>query len=85
MEEDGCVSGVIKKDGVITVFSRCNHSIAELHTSRRTWSFVMVFHGRCLCHNGEPRQLLPGHQNTDVRPTMFHHLKDVIKSAVILR
>jgi hypothetical protein len=85
VKEDGCVSGVIKKDGVVTVFSRRNQSIARLHSSRRTWSFVVVFHGRHLCHDSEPRQLLPGLWNTDVRSTMPHRLKEVVESAVRLR
>jgi hypothetical protein len=85
VKEDGCVIHVIKKDGVVTDFSRHNQSIAKLHMSRRTWSFVVVFHGRPLCHDSEPRQLLPGHCNTDVRPTMLHCLKEVIKSELILQ
>ncbi len=85
VKEDGCVSGVIKKDGVVPVFSRRNLSIAKLHLSRRTWSFVVVFHGKRLCHDSEPRQLFPGLWNTDIRATMPHHLKEDVESAVILR
>jgi hypothetical protein len=85
VKEDGCVSGVIKRDGVVSIFSRRDHIIAKLHTLRRPWSFVMMFHGRCLCHDDEPRQLLPGRGNTDIRLTMLHRLNKGVKSAVILR
>jgi hypothetical protein len=85
VEEDVYVSGVIKIDGVVSAFSRRNHSIAKLHTLRRPWSFVVMFHGRFLCHDGETRQLLSGCRNTDFRHTMLHRLNKVVKSAVILR
>ena len=85
IEKDGCVSGVTKKDGVARFLRKCNWITSKLHALGRPWNLIMVFHGRCLCHDSEPRQLLPGHWNTDVRSTMSHHLKEVIKSAVILR
>jgi hypothetical protein len=39
VEEDGCVSGVIKRDGAIRIFSRRDHIIAELQSMRRPWIF----------------------------------------------
>ncbi len=85
VEDDGCVSNIIKRDGVVSILSRCTHIISKLHTLRRPWSFVLVFHGRRLCHEDKLRQLLPGSGNTVVRPTMLHRLKEVVKSAVILQ
>jgi hypothetical protein len=85
IEEDGCVSSVTKRDGVVSFLGKHNWITYELHALRRTWNFIMIFHGRCLCHNSEPRQLLPGRRNTDVRSTVSHCLNEVVKSAVKLR
>jgi hypothetical protein len=84
-EEDGCVNGVTKRDGVVRFLIKHNWITPKLHALRRPWNFIMILHGRCLCHDSEPRELLPGRWNTDIRSTMSHHLEEVIKLAVILR
>ncbi len=84
IEEDGCVSGVTKRDSVVRFLKKCNWITSKLHALGRPWNFIMVLHGGCLCHSSEPRQLLPGRRNTDVRSTVSHRLKEVIELAVIL-
>ncbi len=84
IEEDGCVSGVTKRDGVVRFLRKRDWITFKLHALGRTWNFIMIFHGRCLCHDSEPRQMLPGCWNNDVESTMSHCLKEVVKSAVIL-
>jgi hypothetical protein len=85
IKKDGCVSGVNKRDGVVRFLRKRNWITSKLHALGKPWNFIMVFHGRCLRHDSEPRQLLPGRRNTDVRSTVSHHLKEVVKSAVVLR
>jgi len=85
IKEDGCVSNVTKRDGVVSFLGKRNWITSKLHALRRPSNFIMIFHGRCLCHEDEPSQLLPGHQNTDVRSTVSHRLEEVVKFAVILR
>jgi hypothetical protein len=85
IEEDGCVSSVTEIDGVARFLKKRDWITSKLHALRRPWNFIMVFHGRCLHHDSEPRQLLPGHRNTNVRSTVSHRLKEVVKLAVILR
>jgi hypothetical protein len=84
IKEDGCVSGVTKRDGVVRFLRKRNWITSKLHELRRPWNCIMVFHGRCLCHDSEPRQLLPGRRNTGIRTTMSHCLKEVVKLAVVL-
>jgi hypothetical protein len=85
IKKDGCVSGVTKKDGVVRFLTMRDWITFKLHAFRRPWNFIVVLHGRCPCHDSEPRQLLPCHWNTDVRSTMSHHLKEIVETAVILR
>jgi hypothetical protein len=85
IKEDGCVSGVTKRDCVVSFLRKRDWINSKLHAIRRRWNFVMIFHGRCLCDDGELRQLFSGCRNTDVRSPVSHHLKEVIKFAVILQ
>jgi hypothetical protein len=78
-------SGAPKVHLYNTVLGGLRHTFElHAHAIRRPWNFVMIFHSRCLCHDGEPRQLLPGCRNTDVRSPVSHCLKEVVESAVIL-
>ena len=85
VKKDGCVSGVTKRDGVVRFLRKCDWITSEVHALGRPWNFIMVFHGRCLRHDSEPRQLLLGRWNTDVRSTVSYCLKEVVELAVILR
>ncbi len=76
---------VTKRDGVVRFLRMRNWIIPKLHALRRMWNYIVVFHGRCLRHGSEPRQLLPCQWNTDTGSAVSHHLKEVVKLAVILR
>ncbi len=84
IKKDGCVSGVTKRDKVVRFLRMRDWIISKLHALRRPWNFIVVFHGRYLRHDSEPRQLLPGRWNTNVRSAMSHHLKEVVETALIL-
>jgi hypothetical protein len=85
VEKDGCVSGVTKRDGVVRFLRMRDWITFKSHALRRLWNFIVVFHGRRLHHDSEPRQLLPCCKSTDVRSTVSHRLKEVVKTAVILQ
>jgi hypothetical protein len=85
IKKDGCVSGVTKRDGVVRFLRRCDWITSKLHALGRPWNFIVVYHGRCLHHDSEPRELLSGRRNTDLRSTVSHCLKEIIELAVILR
>jgi hypothetical protein len=46
--------------------------------------FVMELHRWSLSGCDKAFKLLPNRQNTDVRPTMFHCLEEIVESAVKL-
>jgi hypothetical protein len=75
---------LIKRDGAVKFLRTCNWMASELHALGMMWNFIVVFHGRCLRNHSEPRQLLPCGWYADVRSTVSYHLKEVVKTAVIL-
>ncbi len=85
VEKDGCAGDVTKRDGVVRFLRMHNWIISKLHAFGRMWNFIVVFHGRCLRHGSEPRQMLPCRWNTDVRFAVSYRLKEVVELAVILR
>ncbi len=80
-----CAGGFTKRDGFFIFLRMHDWMVSKLHALGMMWNFVVVFHGRCLRHHSEPRQLLPCGWNANVRSAVSYCLKEAIELAVILQ